>query len=68
MSKLTWEDYEIYPHIKLTSPNPWSPSSYEYAAKGENLVACVRTLKEQAKIDDQVIFETDNLDHHINLI
>ena len=68
MLKPTREDYANYPHIELNSPDPWSPRSYKNVTKEANLVASIHTLNEWARIDDQEVYEANNLDCHINLI
>ena len=39
--KPTWAEYEQYPHIELTSPMRWDPSSDEFAKKEETCVSSV---------------------------
>ena len=39
--KPTWAEYEQFPHIELTSPMRWDPSSDEFAKKEETCVSSV---------------------------
>jgi hypothetical protein len=39
--KPTWAEYEQYPHIELTSPMSWDPSSDQFAKKEEICVSSV---------------------------
>jgi hypothetical protein len=36
-----WEEYEQYPHVELTSPMRWDPSSDQFAKKEETYVSSV---------------------------
>jgi hypothetical protein len=39
--KPTWAEYEQYPHIEMTSPMIWDPSSDQFAKKEETCVSSV---------------------------
>ena len=43
--KPTWEEYGQYPHVELTSPMRWDPSSDQFAKKEETYVSSVCVVK-----------------------
>ena len=43
--KPTWAEYEQYPHVELTSPMRWDPSSDQFAKKEETYVSSVCVAK-----------------------
>ena len=53
LSKLTWEEYNMLPHIKLTSDMLWDPHFVEYAEREENCVGsvCTQDGQLQGKFD-----------------
>ena len=49
--KPTWEEYNLLPHIELTSDMPWDPHSVEYAEREENCVGSVCTQDRELQLD-----------------
>ena len=63
--KPTWEEYNMLPHIELSSDMPWDPHSTKYAEREENCVGTVHTWdgELQPGVFDQQ--EANNLNHHV---
>ena len=49
--KPTWSEYEQYPHVELTSPMRWDPSSDQFAKKEETYVSSVCVVKKLLATD-----------------